>query len=326
MTRVLVGAFHRDWRPFTLLALVILVVAAFDHGAGFFLSGATVFSILQLFATYGLVSLGIGLTLLVREFDISVAGMVGLAGAVAVLTGAGNPWTGVACGLLVGLAGGTLQGLIMTRLNLHSVGVTLGGLLTFQGMTYVLTDSRSIAYPNMDLALALNVPILGFFSARSAIVIAVFVVAALVMGFTRIGRDVLATGGDRRASTTAGVNTKAIIVFVFAASGTLCALSGIILSYGLAAASPAALSDVLAPAAAGAIIGGVSLVGGRGRPMGIAAGVLVLCVLRSGLNAAGASVDIHDIATGLVLLVIAVLDAPDLTRRLTETKLHWRPG
>jgi ribose/xylose/arabinose/galactoside ABC-type transport system permease subunit len=99
-------------------------------------------------------------------------------------------------------------------------------------------------------------------------------------------------------------------------------LSGALLSYGLAAASPSALSDVLAPAAAGAIIGGVSLVGGRGSPMGIAAGVLVLCVLRSGLNAAGASSHVHDIATGCILIAVAIADAPDLSRRLTEWRLH----
>jgi ribose transport system permease protein len=322
MNAALASAFHRDRRPYTLLVLVVVAVALVDRGRGYFLSTATAFSVMQLFATYGLVSLGLGLSLLVREFDISTAGMVALAGAVAVLTGVDNPWIGIAAALAVGLAGGTIQGLIMTYLNLNSVAVTVGGLLTFEGATYVLTGNQSISYPRMSLALALNAPIANVLSVRSAIVVALFVLAALIMAYTRIGRDILATGGDRRGSAVAGINTKAIIVGVFAASGVLCALSGAMLSYGLAAASPSALSDVLAPAAAGAIIGGVSLVGGRGRPMGIAAGVLVLCVLRSGLNAAGASSQVHDIATGCILLAVAVADAPDLSRRLTEWRLH----
>lgn len=322
MNAVVARAFHREARPFTLLALVLVIVALCDGGGGYFFSAGTFFSITQLFATYGLVSLGLALTLLVREFDISVAGMVSMAGAIAVLVGAANPWLGAAAAIGAGIVGGALQGLIITRLNLSSVAVTLGGLLTYQGITYVVTGNQSIDYPHMQLALMLNAPILGLISARGCIVVAGFLLAALVMSSTRLGRDILATGGDRRASATAGVNTNAVMVGVFAACGGLCALSGTLLSYGLAAASPAALSDTLAPAAAGAIIGGVSLVGGRGRPLGVAAGVLILCILRSGLNAAGASSHVHDIATGLVLMGIAVVDAPDLRRRLSEWKMR----
>ena len=326
MNPIVARAFHRDVRPYTLLALVLAVVGLFDRGQGYFFSAGTAFSIMQLFATYGLVSLGLGLTLLVREFDISVAGMVTLAGAVAVIAGKESPWLGLFAALALGLLGGGLQGLIITRLHLNSVAVTLGGLLTYQGLAYVVTGNQSVNYPHMPLALALNAPIVGVISARGVIVVACFVVAAIVMSYTRVGRDILATGGDRRGAATAGVATDRVLVGVFAASGVLCALSGSLLSFGLAAASPAALSDTLAPAAAGAIIGGVSLVGGRGRPLGIASGMLILCVLRSGLNAAGASSHVHDIATGLVLLGIAVADAPDLRRRLSEWKLYRREG
>src|SRR5262249_21072645 len=74
--------------------------------------------------------------------------------------------------------------------------------------------------------------------------------------------------------------------------------------------------DVIAPAAAGAILGGISLGGGTGRPLGIAAGALTLAVLRSGLNAVGAPPFVNDIVMGAVLLTVAVLDGPDLARRL----------
>ena len=89
-------------------------------------------------------------------------------------------------------------------------------------------------------------------------------------------------------------------------------------SHSLAAASPSGLADVLVPATAAAILGGVSLAGGSGKPLGIAAGVLVLCVIRSGLNALGVSPYVHDVATGAVLLTVAILDAPGLMRRLAS--------
>jgi ribose/xylose/arabinose/galactoside ABC-type transport system permease subunit len=308
-------------RPFTIMAGAILVLALMDRGTGYFFSLGTIFSVMQLFATIGLVALGLGLSILVREFDLSVAGIVGLAGCIAVMTGVSNPWLGVLLGVCAGVVSGLLQGLIMTRLNLSSVGVTLGGLLTLQGITYVLTENKTIGYPNMAVALGLNEPIANLLSVRSAAALAVFVIAALVMTYTHIGPDVIATGSDRRASRIAGLNTERVIIGVFAASGASAALAGVLLSYSLGAASPIALADMLAPAAAAAIVGGVSVVGGRGSPMGIAAGVLTLCILRSGLSAIGVEPHVHDLVTGGILAVIAILDAPDLARRVTAWRL-----
>jgi ribose/xylose/arabinose/galactoside ABC-type transport system permease subunit len=308
-------------RPFTIMAGAILVLALIDRGSGYFFSIGTIFSVMQLFATLGLVALGLGLSMLIREFDLSVAGIVGLAGCIAVMTGVANPWVGVLLGVGAGAASGTVQGLIMTRLGLSSVGVTLGGLLTLQGLTYVLTENKTIGYPNISVALELNAPIANLVSVRSAVALAVFVLAALVMTCTHIGRDVIATGSDRRSSRVAGLNTDRIVIGVFAASGASAALAGVLLSYGLGAASPVALADVLAPAAAAAIVGGVSIAGGRGNPMGIAAGVLTLCILRSGLSAIGVEPHVHDLVTGFILLVIAILDAPGLARRVTIWRL-----
>jgi ribose/xylose/arabinose/galactoside ABC-type transport system permease subunit len=308
-------------RPFTIMAGAILVLALIDRGTGYFFSLGTVFSVMQLFATFGLVALGLGMSILIREFDLSVAGIVGLAGCIAVMTGGSNPWLGVLAGVGAGVVSGVLQGLIMTRLHLSSVGVTLGGLLTLQGITYVLTENKTIGYPNIAVSLSLNAPIGGLVSVRSAACLAVFVLAALVMHFTHIGRDVIATGSDRRASRIAGLNTDRVVVGVFAASGAVSALAGVLLSYSLGAASPIALADVLAPAAAAAIVGGVSVVGGRGSPLGIAAGVLTLCILRSGLSAIGVEPHVHDLVTGFILVAIAILDAPDLMRRVTAWRL-----
>src|SRR3954470_5862351 len=233
-------------RPFTIMACAVVVLGIMDRGHGYFFSIGTVFSVMQLFATVGLVALGLGLSMLVREFDLSVAGIVGLAGCIAVMTGVENPWLGVVFGVGAGVISGVLQGLIMTRLGLSSVGVTLGGLLTLQGITYVLTENKTIGYSNLAVSLGLNAPIGNLLSVRSAAALGVFVLAALVMTYTHIGRDVIATGSDRRASRIAGLNTDRVIDGVFAASGASAALAGVLLSYSLGAASPVALADVLA--------------------------------------------------------------------------------
>ena len=308
-------------RPFTIMAGAVVVLGLIDRGSGYFFSLGTLFSVMQLFASLGLVALGLGLSMMVREFDLSVAGIFSLAGCIAVITGGANPWLGALLGIAAGVFSGLIQGLIMTRLKLSSVGVTLGGLLTLQGLAYVLSGNQTLSYPNMSVALGLNAPFVQLFSVRSAVALAVFLLAALVMRYTYVGRDVIATGSDRRASRVAGLNTDRILIGVFAASGASSALAGVLLSYSLGAASPVGLSDVLAPAAAAAIVGGVSVVGGRGSPAGIAAGVLTLCVLRSGLSAIGVPPYVHDLVTGGILLFIAVLDAPELARHITAWRL-----
>jgi ribose/xylose/arabinose/galactoside ABC-type transport system permease subunit len=305
-----------QFRPFATVCGAMLVLVALDAGQGRVLELATAYSTLQTFATLGLVALGLGLSMMIREFDLSVAGMLGMAGCIAVLTGAESPLLGLALALAAGLAGGVVQGLIMVRLRLGSVGVTLGGLLTFVGIAFVLTQSSSVPYANMDAALRLNERIGEIFSLRSLIAIALFLLAAAVIGWTRIGRDLIATGSNREGAVIAGVNVSAIVVGTFAVSGMLAALAGALLSYSLAAASPSGLSDVLVPATAAAILGGVSLSGGTGRPLGIAAGVLTLAALRAGLNALGAPSFMNDVVTGGILLAVALLEGPDLGRRL----------
>lgn len=304
------------FRPLAILAACVVLLAVVDWGQWRFLSAATPYSTLQIFANVGLVALGLGLSMMIREFDLSVVGMYGLAGCVAVMTGAAHPWFGIAFAMSIGLVAGIVQGLIIVRFSLSSVGVTLGGLLTFVGIAHVLTENRSVPYDNLKVALLVNAPIAGFLSLRSAVSIAIFVVVALLFGFTRIGRDLIAIGSDRRAAMIAGVSVNVFVVGVFAFSGFCAAASGALLSYSLASASPAGLSDVLVPGAAAAILGGVSLGGGSGRPLGIATGVLILAVLRSGLNAVEAPPFVNDIAMGAILLTVAILDGPYLMRRL----------
>jgi ribose transport system permease protein len=306
----------RSFRPYVLLILIIVLLWILDGGRGRFLTTATAFSVLQQFATIGPSALGLGLSMTIREFDLSSGGMLSLSGCIAVLAGAQYPVLGVALAVLCGLTWGFFQGAVMVWLRLGSIGVTLGGLLTLGGLAYVVTGNVSISYPRMDVALAVNDPIADIFSLRSLIALAAFLVAAFFMARTRVGRDVYATGSDRRAAMVAGVRTNAIIPAIFACSGALTALGGSLLSYSLAAASGVALTDALVPATAAVIIGGVSLTGGKGTPIGMIGGVLVLCLLSAGLNAVGVPPAVQDVVTGGVLFVVAIADAVDLKPRL----------
>jgi len=318
--------FESKFRPYVILGCVVALLAIIDLGSGQFLTAATAYSTLQSFSTFSLVALGLGLTMLIGEFDLSVAGVFGLAGCVAVLTGETNPWLGLACALAVGGLFGCAQGLIITAMKLGSVAVTLGGLLIASGLAYVITHNQTISYENIDLAMMLNDRIALLFSVRSLVSLGVFTIAMVVFAATRLGRDLIAIGSDRKAAIIAGVGVRTLLLGAFTFSGAMAALGGALLSYGLASASPSGLSDVLVPSAAAAILGGVSLSGGTGTPLGIVAGVLTLTVLRTGLNALAAPPFAHDLVTGCILFLVAVSDAPYFSRRLTwlESRLRRR--
>lgn len=318
--------FQSQSRPFLLLLFIVVLFAVLVGPSRFF-SERTFYSVFQHFAAVGLVALGLGLTMIMREFDLSVAGMFGLGGCVAVLCGAVSPWLGVLAALGVGALGGVIQAVIINRLNLSSVAVSLGGLLTWLGLGYVLTGNRTINFEHMDVAIAMNEPFIGVLSIRAAVTLAGFVLLAAIVSYTRPGREMIAAGGDRAASRVAGVNVGALITMVFAISGMLAALSGALLSYSLASATPTGGSaDILVVAVAAVILGGVSLSGGIGRPLGIAAGVLVLSILRAGLTTLGVAPFVHDIVTGLILLVVAIVDGEYLRMRLYQLGRHFRIG
>jgi ribose/xylose/arabinose/galactoside ABC-type transport system permease subunit len=303
-------------RPIVILVLVVVLFSGLDAGQGRFLAGATAFSAFETFGDTGLIALGLGLTMMMREFDLSVVGVFSLAGCIAVLTGGHNPWLGLAIALAVGVASGLVQGCLIVWLRLGSIGVTLGGMLVTSGIAYVISQSRTLPYDNMSVAMTLTQPIAVVFSIRSLLTLAAFIIAALVIGVTRIGRDIIAIGSERRAAMTAGVNVDGTIVGVFVFSAAAAAFDGVLVAYSLASASPAGLADVIVPAATAAILGGVSLSGGTGRPLGIAVGMLVLGVLHAGFNALGAPPYVNEIAMGAVLVAVAIADGPQLMRRV----------
>ena len=126
--------------------LITAVLWIVDGGRGQFLTTSTAFSTLQQFATVGPIALGLGLSMIIREFDLSVGGMLSLSGCIAVLTGArlscARRCVWRCCSVWFGDCS---KGAIMVWLRLGSIGVTLGGLLTLGGLAYVVTGKPRLA-------------------------------------------------------------------------------------------------------------------------------------------------------------------------------------
>ena len=275
---------RRMARPDHLMPTVSLLLVLVGFASSPLLSGRALapfdfYNALQGFAQLGLLALAIGITMIAGEFDLSVVGTYALGGMLAVQTGATSPILGVLVAVAAGAAVGALQGGLIAWLRIPSMPVTLATYIALLGLTYTMSGGLSRTYPNSEATLWVDQTVAGVFSPRSLLTLSAFLVAALVLGGTRLGREVRAIGGDRRASRVAGVNVDRRVAGIFAVSGALAAFGGCLLAYSYASANPDPGLQPLILAAVAALLGGVSLAGGRGTPLGLLAGTLSVALL-----------------------------------------------
>jgi ribose/xylose/arabinose/galactoside ABC-type transport system permease subunit len=311
-----------DAAPFAILAIMVVVLALVPVMTQYTVRTANVYDIFQNFASYGLVALALGITMIAGEFDLSVSSMYLLGGMVAVLTGAGSPLLGIAAALGTAILVGLVQGGLIARFRLNSMPITLGGYLVVLGITYILGHNKSVLYENFTVGLRLDKPVLQIFSIRSLVALGIFVVAAIVLRYLRVGRDLRAIGGDRRAARVAGVPVDRLLIGVFVVASLGAALPGALLSYSLATASPTNIGfDVLTFSATAALIGGVRLSGGKGGAVGIAAGVLSLSVLQEILAILRSPDYVSSLITGGLLVIVTIVWAPELSQWFRTTRI-----
>jgi ribose transport system permease protein len=315
--RLSAGLRHRRQalRPLLLLfVLAVLFVLLPVFRADASVDVVNVKNVLETLSALGLVTLALGLTMIAGEFDLSVSSTFLLGGMLAVKTGVDSPLLGVVVALVVGLAVGTVQGFLIAKLGINSMSVTLGGFIALLGLVFVISDSQSISYENFGVGETLDDPILGIFSLRILLALAIFAVVAALFMRTTIGRDLRAIGSDRKASRTAGVRITWLVVGVFALSAVLASLAGALQGYSLAYATPDRTVGPLIFATTAALLGGIPLSGGRGNPLGIAAGVLSLALVIEAIPILRSAEYVNTLVPAVLLLIVTIVDAPDVLR------------
>lgn len=308
------GTREPRWPAALLVGLVVATFALppiFGHSSSAF----TIYNALQIAACLGLVALGLGLTMIVGEFDLSVAATYALGGMVAVKAGVGSPVVGILAGVAVCAVFGLLQGLAIARLGINSMAVTLGGSLIALGITGTIGDNKSQSYENFNVGIFLNQPIATIFSARILIAIGVFILVFALMNATNLGRALRATGGGRRASRTAGVRVDAVLIGTFGASAALAALGGTLQAYGTSTATSNPGLFPLIFAVTACLLGGIGLSGGRGGAFGIACGAISLALLAELFSTLASPQYVSSLVTGLLLILVTTAASPYFVRK-----------
>jgi ribose/xylose/arabinose/galactoside ABC-type transport system permease subunit len=296
--------------PFVVLAVTWLVMAISTRE---FRGEGSAFAVLEGFTLLGLVALGVGATMIAGELDLSVGSIAAMGGIIAVRA---TEWgLGLAPSVLVALgvclAVGALQGFFISLLNINSLVFTVGTLILFRGVTYLLSGGPNGQAPRTLEDFSLSDALLErhwVFSVSSIVALGVFALVGLFLGYTRYGREIYAIGGARPEALAAGLRTRRPLTIAFAISGGCAGLAGALASIRGGAAAPESYEELLLAGVAGAALGGVSLWGGRGTVLNVVIGVLVLSVVQASLAVRGAQGSTVQLITGALLLGVIALE------------------
>jgi ribose transport system permease protein len=305
---------NKEWfiEQKSLIALILLItVVSFMNE--YFFTISNILNILRQTSVIAILAAGMTLVILTAGIDLSVGSILALCGAFAAsMIGMEIPvLIAVSVSLIGGAALGSMAGLIIAKGKVQAFIATLVTMTLLRGVTMVYTDGRPISTGFTDVADAFSWFGTGYLF---GIPVPVWLMACVFSGIwyllnhTRFGRYIYALGGNESATLLSGINVDRIKIGVYAICGLLSALAGIIITSRLSSAQPTAGMGYELDAIAAVVVGGTSLMGGKGRIMGTLIGALIIGVLNNALNLLDVSSYYQMIVKAVVILLAVLVD------------------
>lgn len=305
------------FRELSLLPAIGLALLAGSLVSDAFLTPGNLLNILQQSSELSIVVIAESLILITGKFDLSLESIIGLSpmiGAWLIVSdptagGSGiglNGYAAIAVVLASGAIIGAVNGFLIVRLGLNAFIVTLAMLILLRGVTLGLTNGQTmVGLPSEFLYLGtakwLGVPVSIWVAGL------LFIVFAIFLRYHRLGRAIYAIGGNPAAARAAGIQVERVTWGVFILAGFLSALAGLMLTGRIASVVSSQGQNMIFYVFAAAVIGGISLNGGRGRLLGALTGVLLLGVLQNVLTLAQFAAFWIDAAYGAIILFALIL-------------------
>jgi ribose/xylose/arabinose/galactoside ABC-type transport system permease subunit len=311
---------------------VVIAFIAFSILSDAFLTPFSIGNILLRIATLGLLVLSQSYTFITGNFDLSVESTLAFVAMVAGLLLVSDVAGGlgimlpiyivIPIMLVIGALIGLFNGFLITKIGVNNLIVTIAMLFILRGATYGISPGTSISFGGEEFAaftwlgsgtLArfsfenvrgnLVIPVAGVF------VILAFIIAYIHTRYTQFGRNMYAIGADAEVARASGINVDRTLIIVYMIAGVCAALAGLISAGRLQTATPTMGDGVIFSVHAAAIIGGMSIYGGRGNVLGAFGGVLLWSILDNGLNIMGVSPFWIEVSRGGLLLFAIAIDA-----------------
>jgi ribose transport system permease protein len=269
----------------TLITLVIFFGLTTDR----FLSLVNLQNILSQTAPVAIAATGATFVILCAEIDLSIGSLSVYVGVLAAWFWVGTVvdlgYWGIPAALLVGAAIGYFNGFCVAWIGIPSFMMTLAMLTIAQGMAIYTTQSQPIFdIPEVLKFIGGSGNTIGPIPMIAVVAIVVLVVGEVLLSYTRFGRYVYMTGGNREAAEMSGVNTRQVIAMSLMISGLTAGIAGLVSVGRLGSANPSASSELLITTIAAVVLGGTSLFGGEGGIKNTVLGLLIFGVVSNGLN------------------------------------------
>lgn len=293
-----------------LIGLIVITILLTFLSDSFFTVN-NLLNLLRQISINALIAFGMTFVVLTAGIDLSVGSLLALGSALTagLLASGIDPLLAIFLGLLIGLALGAVNGLIITKGKVAPFIATLATMTVFRGATLVYTDGKPITglsdstvFEMIGRGYLFGIPF------PIIIMLIVFLILMFVLKSTVFGRQVYAVGGNEEAAILSGIKTDRVKIWVYSLTGMLSVLAGIILTSRLNSAQPTAGNMYELDAIAAVVIGGTSLMGGRGRIVGTLIGALIIGVIGNGLNLLNVSSFYQQIVKGGVILLAVLLD------------------
>ena len=314
MTTTVKGNFMRSFSGprsgvLILLCFYILLVVVFSFLSPFFFTARNMLNITSNAAFIGLMAAAGTPLIIAGGLDLSVAAVAGLAGVmIALLGAAGWPiWLAVGAALATGSLVGLINGMLASSLKLNPLIVTLATMSIVGGAALILTGglTKPVSDPSFNWLGQGRVWVI---PVPALLMLAAYILLALLLRVTHFGRYVYAVGGNPEAARLIGLPVRRVQLLLYVISGLSGAVAGTMLAAMLGAAAPNAASPHLLTVIAAIILGGTSLAGGRGSVWGTLIAVMILGTLNNGLTLLDVTSFWQDVTRGVVLLLAVGLD------------------
>jgi L-arabinose transport system permease protein len=299
-----------------LIALAALVAIFGSLRPDIFFLIRNILNIGQAIAILGILATAQTIVIVSGGLDISVGAVVGMSTVcIALAVGwTGSPLISILFGVAVGAAAGIVNGLIITVGRINAVIATLGTMAVFRGVAFIISNGQSISIFDPAFRFIGDGKVFGA-PVTILVLVAVVAIFFVMMGYTIIGRNIYAIGGNPVVARLAGLNVRRYQVGIYMLSGATAGLAGMLLAARTGSGQPISGSEGLElEAITAAVLGGCALTGGKGTIVGGLLGVLIIGVLDNGLILTSVPTFYQMVAKG-VLLIAAVIIAEQQARR-----------
>jgi ribose transport system permease protein len=286
-----------------MLGLAFVIALALSILSPFFLTRNNLFNILDQSVVVGLVAIGMTFVILTAGIDLSVGSVVGLTGIILGLAlKQFSIVQAIAIAVFAGAGIGLVSGLLVAYFGLAAFVVTLGVMAIGRSLAYILSGQTAISGIPESLSNIVYASVLGI-PMNVVVLLVMYALAWLYLTRTKGGRTIYAIGSNKEAARAAGLGVLFYSVLPYVVSGAFAAVASTFSIAQLLSADPLAGNQLELDAIAAVVIGGASLSGGRGSIIGTLIGVIIMVMIRNGLNLMGVSPFWQGSAIGTIIIV-----------------------